>query len=87
MDIDITKLSESERKKVICRQENFEKETIKYNSILEQNYSKLNKTQIKAYDKAKDFMDKRNLSISIMRDESNEKLELFNKFNEKYHLF
>jgi hypothetical protein len=32
-------------------------------------------------------MDKRNLSISIMRNESTEKLELFNKFNEKYHLF
>lgn len=58
MDIDVSKLSKTEKKKILTRQQKFEEETLKFNSILEQNYSKLNKTQMKAYNKAKDDFEK-----------------------------
>jgi hypothetical protein len=87
MDIDVSKLSETEKKKILTRQQKFEEETLKFNSILEQNYSKLNKTQMKAYDKAKDDFEKRTLNIETMRSESKEKINLFTSFNNKYHLF
>jgi hypothetical protein len=47
----------------------------------------LNKTQLKAYDKAKDDFEKRAIGIETMRFESKEKMNLFMAFNDKYHLF
>jgi hypothetical protein len=88
MDIDLTKISSTERNKVEKKIEKYQKEDIEIKSILSEDYSKLNKTQRNKYDKIKQKLLERDEEIKIMRKEASDKLFLFNELKSKFsHLF
>jgi superfamily II DNA or RNA helicase len=79
-DIDISKLSSSEKEKHQKKLEKYLSESIKDNEILLKDYSKLNKKDVIQYDKIKLKIDKQKEE----RYESSEKLRLWNEIKEKY---
>ena len=79
-DIDISKLSSSEKEKHEKKLEKYNSDSKKDTEILLKDYSKLNKKDVIQYDKIKLKIDKQKEE----RYESSEKLRLWNEIKEKY---
>jgi hypothetical protein len=83
-DIDSSKLSESEKEKHQKRLDKYNIEVSNDNEILSKDYSKLNKKDKLQYDKIKLKVDERNKNFEEERNESSEKLRLWNKIKDRF---
>ena len=77
-DIDISKLTESEKEKHLKRLEKYNSDYEKNNLIISQDYSKLNKKDKLVYDKISEKIKNQNIIIEQERFETSEKLRLWN---------
>jgi len=83
-DIDISKLSPSEKEKHQKRLDKYNIEIQSDNEILSKNYSELNKKDKLQYDKIKLKVDERNKNVEEERNESSEKLRLWNEMKDRF---
>ena len=83
-DIDISKLSPSEKEKHQKRLDKYNTEIQSDNEILLKNYSVLNKKDKLQYDKIKLKVDERNKNFEEERNESSEKLRLWNEIKDRF---
>ena len=83
-DIDSSKLSESEREKHEKRLEKYNIEVNNDNELLSKDYSKLTKKDKLQYDKTKLKVDERNKNFKEDRNESSEKLKLWNEIKNRF---
>jgi len=83
-DIDISKLSPSEKEKHQKRLDKYNIEIKSDNEILSKNYSELNKKDKLQYDKIKLKVDERNKNVEEERNESSEKLRLWNEIKDRF---
>ena len=84
MDIDLSKISTSEKSKVEKKIDKFKKEDAEIKEVLSQDYSKLNKIQKTKYDKYKQKLIDRDKEIELMREESSNKFFLYNELKCKF---
>jgi len=83
-DIDSSKLSESERGKHEKRLEKYIIEVSNDNELLSKDYLKLTKKDKLQYDKTKLKVDERNNNFEEERNESSEKLKLWNEIKDRF---
>lgn len=84
MDIDLSKISTSEKSKVEKKIDKFKKEDAEIKEVLSHDYSKLNKIQKTKYDKYKQKLIDRDKEIELMREESSNKFFLYNELKCKF---
>jgi hypothetical protein len=83
-DIDISKLTESEKEKHLKRLEKYNNDYEKNNLIILQDYSKLNKKDKLVYDKISEKIKNKNIIIEQERFETSEKLRLWNDIKTQF---
>jgi hypothetical protein len=83
-DIDINKLTESEKEKHLIKLEKYNSEYEKNNLIISQDYSKLNKKDKLIYDKISEKIKNQNIIIEKERFETSEKLFLWNDLKAQF---
>jgi superfamily II DNA or RNA helicase len=83
-DIDISKLTDSEKEKHLQRLEKYNNDYEKNNLIISQDYSKLNKKDKIVYDKISEKIKNQNIIIEQERFETFEKLRLWNDIKTQF---
>ena len=83
-DIDISKLTDSEKEKHLKRLEKYNSDYEKNNLIISQDYSKLNKKDKLVYDKISEKIKNQNIIIEKERFETSEKLRLWNDIKNQF---
>ena len=83
-DIDISKLTFSEKEKHLIRLEKYNTENEKNQKIISQDYSKLNKKDKLIYDKTLEKINNNNILIEKERFETSEKLRLWNDLKTQF---
>jgi superfamily II DNA or RNA helicase len=84
LDIDLTRVSSTEKNKILKQIEKYNTEKEEYKEILSKEYSTLSKTERVKYDKIKDKLVKRDEDIKKSREEAIEKYALFTSLKIKY---
>lgn len=83
-DIDISKLTDSEKEKHLQRLEKYNSDYEKNNLIISKDYSKLNKKDKIVYDKISEKIKNQNIIIEQERFEASEKLRLWNDIKTQF---